>query len=76
MKLITDWYWFIDRSWQDWDLKYEKVKIHFFVALLLNNSPIFVVCKIDDPTDNPYWCKYIVQLYFLKGESIMYLGRK
>ena len=74
MKLITDWYWYIVEYWQ-WYLEYHSsIRLHFYVSVMINNYPILVVCKFDDPHADPYWCRYVVQFLWFKGESIMYLG--
>ena len=56
------------KNWQ-WYLEYHTgIRLTFYVSVMINNYPIFVVCKFDDPHSTVYWKHYVVQLLFFKWE--------
>jgi len=61
-------FYFTLKNWQ-WYLEYHTdIRLTFYVSVMINNCPIFVVCKFDDPHSTVYWKQYVVQLLFLKWE--------
>ena len=56
------------KNWQ-WYLEYQSgIRITFYFSLMINNFPVLVFCKFDNPHDPIYWKRYVLQILLLKWE--------
>lgn len=62
-KFLECWHFYLE--YKQWYLEYtrgEGIRFHFYICIMIDNWPILVWCKFDNPHSTISWNTHIIQL--------------